>query len=177
MKDDIKIAGHGGQGVVLAGSLIANAAMDQGLETCGMVSYGAEMRGGTANATVIISDKPIGSPVVVNPTTALILNEPSLKKFEESLVPGGIIIINTSECKKKVSRTDLEVVLIPATEIASELGNKKATNMVMIGAYIKKRGIIDIQVAIKTLKRVLGKKPELVEINQKALIKGAEQCM
>jgi 2-oxoglutarate ferredoxin oxidoreductase subunit gamma len=176
MRDEIKIAGYGGQGVVLAGSLIANTAMRQGLYTCGMVSYGAEMRGGTANSTVIVSDKPISSPIVIMPNVVLILNEPSLKKFEESVEKGGVIIINTSECKKKVSRQDIEIVEVAATDAAVELGNKKVTNMVMVGAYIKKKGSIRLEEAIKNLDVVI-KRKELIDINKKALEKGGELCM
>jgi 2-oxoglutarate ferredoxin oxidoreductase subunit gamma len=172
MKDKIIVAGFGGQGVVLAGSLIANAALGQGLETCGMVSYGVEMRGGTANSTAIISDKPIGSPVVVNPTTAIIMNQPSLERFEEKVEPNGLIIINTSECKKKPTRTDIKVVEVEANKKAEELGNKRVANVILVGAYLKERGIIELESAISVLSKVLKGKEKLIEINKKALMKG-----
>lgn len=173
MKDELLIAGHGGQGVVLAGSLIANSAMAEKLYVCGMVSYGVEIRGGTANSTVIISEQKIGSPVVVNPATAIIMNEPSLERFENSIQKNGLIILNTSECKKKVSRKDVKVIEIPATEIAEELGNKKVANIVMIGAYIKNRETIKLESAVDNIKNVLPNSTEgIIEINKKALLKG-----
>lgn len=169
MKDSIITAGFGGQGVVLAGSLIANAALEQGLETCGMVSYGAEMRGGTAHSTTIVSDKLIGSPVVVNPMTIIILNQPSLEKFEDKVKPNGLIILNTSECKIKPTRKDIKVIAIEATKIAEELGNKRVANVVMVGAYLKHRNIISFDSVIKVMPKVLKGKEKLIEINEKAL--------
>lgn len=178
MKEQILIAGYGGQGVVLAGSLIANAALKEGLEVCGMVSYGAEMRGGTAKATTIISDKKIGSPVVVKPDAAIIMNELSLKKYEPSIKEGGLIILNTSECKGKVSRPDLKVVKIQATETAKEIGDKKVANLLMVGAYLQTKGILTVESAINVLKKVLPRaKEEMIELNKKALQKGAELCI
>lgn len=175
MKDSIIIAGFGGQGVVLAGSLIANAALEEGLETCGMVSYGAEMRGGTANSTTIVSDKVISSPVVINPTTEIIMNQPSLEKFEDQLEKDGLIILNTSECKGRPKRTDIKVIEIEATRLAEELGNKKIANVILVGAYIKERSAIKIETAINVLSKVLKGKEKLIEINKQALESGYNQ--
>ena len=173
MKEQILIAGYGGQGVVVAGSLLANAAMEDGLETCGMVCYGAEMRGGTANATTIISDEKIGSPVVVNPDTAIIMNQQSLERFEDDVEKNGMIILNISECQTKVARKDVKVIEIEATKLAEELGNKKVANLVMIGAYLKAKPIIKIDSAILRLKKVLPKaNGQLIELNKNALLKG-----
>ena len=172
MKDSIIIAGFGGQGVVLAGSLIANSAMEEDMYTCGMVSYGVEMRGGTANSTTIVSDKIISSPVVINPTTAIIMNQPSLEKFENKLEKNGLIILNTSECKIRPTRTDIKVIEIEATKLAEEFGNKKIANVILVGAYIKERKTIKIDSAIKILDKVLKGKENLVEINKQALEKG-----
>jgi 2-oxoglutarate ferredoxin oxidoreductase subunit gamma len=173
MKEEILIAGHGGQGVVLAGSLLANSAMAEGLETCGMVSYGVEVRGGTAYSTVIISDKTIGSPVVANPRTAIIMNQPSLERFEEALEENGLIILNTSECPQKVSRTDAEVIEVEATNIAEDLGNKKVANIIMVGIYLRNKNILKLETSLKMLKKVLPRaSDELIELNQKALLKG-----
>ena len=175
MKEDILVAGHGGQGVVLAGSLIANAAIEQGLEVCGTVSYGVEMRGGTANSSVTISDKKIGSPVILNPTTILIMNDESLEKFEGKVVEGGVLILNISECKKKVSRDDVEVIEIEATKIAEELGNKRVANVIMVGAYLKVRSVLDKDSFVKVMKKVFPRaKEELIELNKKALLRGYE---
>ncbi|MDP7179724.1 MAG: 2-oxoacid:acceptor oxidoreductase family protein [Candidatus Woesearchaeota archaeon] len=173
MKEDILIAGYGGQGVVLAGSLIANAAMEQGLEVCGTVSYGVEMRGGTANSSVTISDKKIGSPVILNPTTILIMNDESLRKFEDKVAKGGILILNISECKSKVSREDVTVFEIDATKIAEELGNKRVANVIMVGAYLKSKDILDKESIFKVMKKVFPRaKEEIIELNKKALLRG-----
>ena len=173
MKEEILIAGHGGQGVVVAGSLIANSAMEEGLETCGAVSYGVEMRGGTANSTVIISDKKIGSPVVVNPTTAIIMNQQSLERFEEAVEENGLIILNTSECKKKVTRKDVQFIEVEATKMAEELGNKRVANIITVGIYLKKRKILKLETSLKMLKKVLPRaSDEMIELNKKALLRG-----
>jgi len=173
MRDEILIAGHGGQGVVVSGSLIANSAMEEGLETCGTVSYGVEIRGGNVNATVIISSKKIGSPVVVNPTTAIIMNQESLERFEEAVEEDGLIILNTSECKEKVSRKDVKVIEVEATKIAEELGNKRVANIITVGIYLKNKNILKLESSLKMLKRVLPKaSDELIELNKKALLKG-----
>jgi 2-oxoglutarate ferredoxin oxidoreductase subunit gamma len=173
MKEEILIAGYGGQGVVVAGSLLANVAMEKGLQTCGMVSYGAEMRGGAASATVTISDEPIGSPVVVKPDSAMIMNEISLKTFESDVKENGLIILNISECKNKVARKDVKVIEIEATKIAEELGNKKAANMVMIGLYLRNKNIIEFSSALNMVRKVLPKANErIIELNKKALLKG-----
>lgn len=169
MKDSIIISGFGGQGVVLAGSLIANAALKQGLETCGMISYGAEMRGGTAHSTTIVSDKLISSPVVLNPTTIIIMNQPSLEKFESELQHDGLIILNTSECKTLPTRKDIKVIEVEATKLAEQLGNKRIANVILVGAYLKERKTINIDSAIKILSKVLKGKEKLIEINEKAL--------
>jgi len=176
MKDEILIAGHGGQGVVVAGSLIANSAMTEGLHICGMVSYGVEMRGGTSNSTVIISDEKIGSPVVVSPSTALIMNDESLERFEKDVKKNGLMIIDASACRKKISRKDVNIIEIPATKIAEEVGNKKMANMVMVGSYIKNKGTIKLQSAVENIKRVLPKADDdLIELNKKALTRGHDE--
>ena len=173
MREELLIACYGGQGVVVAGSLIANSAMEEGLETCGTVSYGVEMRGGTANATVIVSSKKIGSPVVVNPTTVIIMNQESLERFEEAVEENGLVILNTSECKKKVSRKDVKVIEVEATKIAEELGNKKVANIIMVGIYLKDKNILKLETSLKMLKKVLPKaSDELIELNKKALLEG-----
>ena len=176
MKDEILIAGHGGQGVVVAGSLIANSAMTEGRNICGMISYGVEMRGGTSNSTIIISDKEIGSPVVVNPSTALIMNDESLERFEKDVKKNGLIIIDISSCKKKVSRKDVKVIEILATKIAEDVGNKKTANMVMAGSYIKNKGTIKLQSAFDNIKKVLPKaEDDLIELNKRALTRGHDE--
>jgi 2-oxoglutarate ferredoxin oxidoreductase subunit gamma len=175
MKEEILIAGYGGQGVVVAGSLLANAAVYESLETCGMVAYGAEMRGGTANSTLIISDQKIGSPVVIYPDTAIILNQDSLEKYENDIKPNGLLLLNISECEKRPKRKDLQIYYIKATEIASGLGEKRAANFVMVGAYLKRRNLLKIDSVVGMVSKVLPKaNSALLEVNKLAIKRGYE---
>ena len=175
MEERIIIAGFGGQGVVLAGNILAQAALASGKQIAAMVSYGVEMRGGAANCTVTISDDEIASPVVDNPTTAIILSQQALEKFEEAVERGGLIILNESLVDRGVKRKDVKVVKVKATDIANELGNVKVANVIMVGAFVKKTGILNINKVIQILPNAFPKnKQDLVEINKKALEKGAE---
>ena len=132
MQTEIIISGFGGQGVLFAGQLLAYAAMEQNLQVTWIPSYGPEMRGGTANCTVIISDEEIGSPVVGSPKVALALNLPSLDKYEPLIKTGGLLIVNASMVDRSPRRTDIQTVMIPASEIAESLGDKRMTNMVCL---------------------------------------------
>ena len=173
MEHKIIISGFGGQGVVLAGSLLANAALLENKKVAGMISYGAEVRGGTANSTTIISDEEITSPIVDKPNMVIALNQPSLDKYKGKIEKNGFLVINTSLADEIESR-DVNVVRIDATNIANELGNVKVANIVAVGALIKKSNILRLEDAKKALPLVLKGKKELVEINEKALMKGAE---
>jgi 2-oxoglutarate ferredoxin oxidoreductase subunit gamma len=140
---DVIIAGFGGQGILLVGNILASAAMEEGKHVAYVPTYGVEMRGGTANCTVVISHREIGSPVIGNPLSAIIMNSPSLIKFEGRLKPGGLLLLNSSLVDShNVSRKDVELVPIPLNEIASQLGNTKLANMVALGAYVEKTRII-----------------------------------
>jgi len=173
MEHQILIAGFGGQGVVLAGNVLAQPALAAGKHVSAMVSYGAEVRGGTATCTVIISDDEIVSPVVDNPASAIILNQPSLDKFENDVVKGGLIILNSSLVDRDAKRKDIEVIKIPATELANELGNRKIANLVLVGAFIKKTKVLDINKVLEILPQAFPQsKQDLIEINKKALLKG-----
>ena len=170
----IIIGGFGGQGVVLAGTVLAKAAMSEDKHVTQMVSYGAEMRGGTANSTVVISDTEIASPVIERPDVAILLNQPSLDKFEERIVSGGLAVINSSLVSREVQRRDLEVVKIEATEIANLLGNVRVANIVALGAFIEKTNLLKTQSVVRSIEELFsGKKAALIEINKKALTKGA----
>lgn len=136
MHTEIFIAGFGGQGVLFAGQLLAYAAMDQGREVTWFPSYGPEMRGGTANCTVIISDEEIGSPLVRHPKAVITMNLPSLDKYEEFVQPGGVLVVNTSMVDRAVQRSDLIAVPLPANAIAEELGDKRMVNMVLLGGLL-----------------------------------------
>lgn len=174
----IIIAGFGGQGVVLSGNILARAGMAEDKHVTGMVSYGAEMRGGTANSTIVISDSDIASPFVVNPNIAIILNQPSLDKFEEKLLPNGLVVINTSMISREIKRNDLEVVKIAATDIANKLGDVRVTNIVALGALIKQSGLLKTESVLHAIEDLfLSKKPKLVEINKKAFQEGADNSV
>lgn len=173
----IIIAGFGGQGVVLAGNVIARAAVIEGKNITGMISYGVEMRGGTANATVIISDDEIASPFVESPNAAIIMNQPSLNKFEPVLCEGSVVVLNTSMLTHSVQRNDLDTASIDATNIARDMGNVRVANIVTLGAFINKTKLLKIESIEKAIKDLFsGKKPELVKINIKALKMGIEMC-
>ena len=129
MKKEIVISGFGGQGGLAIGKNLAEAGMAEGLNVTWAPSYGPEMRGGTANCSVVLSDKPVGSPVFAHPTELIALNEPSLVKFEEGVVPGGMVFVNSDVVTDKVSRTDLTAYYIPCSQIADEVGNPKVSNM------------------------------------------------
>lgn len=174
MKEEIIMAGFGGQGVMSMGKLLAYAGMKEGDEVSWMPSYGPEMRGGTANCTVIISSEKIPSPLSSRPDTVMVMNLPSLEKFVPMVKEGGTILINSSLIAKEVERDDIEVIKVPANEIANELGNSRVANMVMLGAYLARKNIVKLDTVKKSLKDVLPKRRhDLIPINEEALDRGA----
>lgn len=175
MYQGIRIAGFGGQGVISAGVILAQAGMIDGKEVSFFPSYGAEMRGGTANCSVVISSEEVTTPIVSAPDTVIVLNEPSLAKFEPMVKPGGMLIINSSLVNSKPTRTDIKIVAIPCNELADKMGNSKMLNMIVLGAYAKATGAITLDAVIKALPKVYKKlKPEVIELNAKALKCGAD---
>ncbi|MEA3453758.1 MAG: 2-oxoacid:acceptor oxidoreductase family protein [Candidatus Caldatribacteriota bacterium] len=175
MLEKVIIAGFGGQGVMLMGRLLAYAGMLEGKNVAWMPSYGPEMRGGTANCTVIISSEEIASPVVPDPMSIIAMNKPSLDKFEPTVQKDGLILVNSSLIEQKVNRDDVSVVKVPANDIANELGNTRVANMVALGAYIKKSGVLKMETIFKALEKALtGPKQKLLDINKKALKQGVE---
>ncbi len=174
MQTEIIISGFGGQGVLFAGQLLAYAAMDSGKEVTWIPSYGPEMRGGTANCTVIISDEEIGSPTVRKPKAALVLNLPSLDKYESLVVPGGVLIANSSLINRNVERDDLDSLLIPAQEIAEEIGNRRLINMVMLGALIERLPVLTLEQIAQALNDHLPERHrKLLDLNYQAIHRGA----
>ncbi|HBE78711.1 MAG TPA: 2-oxoacid:ferredoxin oxidoreductase subunit gamma [Firmicutes bacterium] len=167
-------AGFGGQGVMLMGQLLAYSGMYEGKNTTYVPSYGPEMRGGTANCSVVVSDELIGSPVISEPSIVVAMNRPSMEKFEAIIKPGGVLFYNSSLIDVKPKRTDIKVVAIAANEIATELGNSRVANMVVIGAILKSTGIVNIETVMKVLqeKVLTGKKKDLVGVNRAAIEKG-----
>lgn len=175
MQTEVIISGFGGQGTLYAGQVLAYAAMDEGKQVTWIPSYGPEMRGGTANCTVVISDEEIGSPTVKYPKAVLALNLPSLDKYEQMIAPGGCIVVNESMVNRKPTRTDIRVVLLPANEIAREIGNERSTNMVMLGALLANMDILPIEALEKALKNHTAQRlQKFVEMNIQALRRGAE---
>ena len=167
-------AGFGGQGVLLMGQLLAAAGMMEGKNTSWIPSYGPEMRGGTANCSVTLSDQDIDSPLVSRPTSLIVMNRPSLEKFESTVMPGGTIFVNSSMIDIKVSRDDVTAYYVPCNEIAAELGNDKVANMIMLGAYLGKSKCVDIETVLEALLEKLGqKKAKLIPLNREALLRGA----
>ena len=169
----VKIAGFGGQGVLLLGLALSESGMRQGYQVSWLPSYGPEMRGGTANCHVNLSERRIGSPLVSKPTVLIAMNRPSLDKFEPEVVKGGLIIYDSSLIDRPVARTDVEAFPIPATKMADELGNTRAANMVVLGAYVGYTGVVDVETVLRTLPKVI-KRKNLVPLNEKAVKKGVE---
>jgi 2-oxoglutarate ferredoxin oxidoreductase subunit gamma len=175
MQTEIILAGFGGQGILFAGQLLAYAAMDASREVTWIPSYGPEMRGGTANCTVIISDEEIGAPTVRHPKAALVFNLPSLDKYEPLVISGGVLVANASLINRPFHRTDLSAVQIPANEFAEELGDKRMTNMVMLGALLERLPVLSLEAIEKSLQAHLPvRHKHLLEMNFKALHRGAE---
>lgn len=175
MQKEIIIAGFGGQGVLFGGQVLAYAAMDSGKEVTWIPSYGPEMRGGTANCTVVIADDEIGSPLVKNPPLAVALNLPSFDKYEEVLAPGGTLIVNQSMVDRGAKRTDINVILVPCNEIAEELGDKKLMNMVAMGALLTALPEVTVKDIEKALEGHLpARHKHLLPKNYEALRRGFE---
>ena len=175
MQEKDIFAGFGGQGVLLMGQLLAQAAMTEGRNVAWLPSYGPEMRGGTANCSVTISDKKVASPIVNHPTSLIAMNRPALDKFEDKVVPGGCIFINSSIVDRKAHRDDVKVYYIPCSDIALNLGNPRVANITMLGAYVAVTGCVEQESIIAALQHKLGeRKAHLIPINREALQKGAE---
>ena len=174
MQAEIIFAGFGGQGALFSGQILAFAGMDNGKEVTWMPSYGPEMRGGTANCTVIVADEVIGSPLVRNPKAAVIMNLPSFDKYESQVAPGGVIVVNASLVNRGFVRTDINGVLIPAQEIAETIGNRRLTNIVMLGALLQKLPILPIEAIEQALDTHLPERHRrLLPSNIQALRQGA----
>lgn len=169
----IVISGFGGQGTLFAGQVLAYAAMDNGYEVTWIPSYGPEMRGGTANCTVIIADSEIGSPVTRNPFAVVALNLPSVDKYEDVIQTGGVLIANHSLMNRELERTDIIGVMIPVSEIAAELGNKQMANMVAVGALLAHLPVLSVEAIEKALKDHLPpRKQQWIPANSTAIRRG-----
>ena len=177
METSIIIAGFGGQGVLFAGQLLTYTGMDAGLHVTWIPSYGPEMRGGTANCTIIISHDPIGAPLVARPDVAIALNQPSFEKYELLIKPGGLLVVNSSIVDSKTERKDIEVVYVPANAIAEELGTVKMLNMAAVGAILRRRPVLDLEVVEQAIVDHLPpKKAHLADTNLQILRQGYEMA-
>lgn len=176
MYHDLIISGFGGQGILAIGRLLAHAAMMEGKHVTFLPSYGPIMRGGTANCTVVVSSRPIGSPIIRNPHSAIIMNAPSVTCFEHRVRPGGLILYNSDLIDEKDSkRVDVEKLFIPANRLAEEAGSGRAASMIMMGAFIEITGVVGLGSAIKCLNEVIGERHiDLLQVDETALMKGSE---
>ncbi len=175
MIHSIIFAGFGGQGVMLMGQVLAQAGMNEDKYVTWFPSYGPEMRGGTANCTVVVSDEPVASPVVEMPTEVVAMNIPSLLKFEPKVKKDGFLFINTSVVDRKPQRKDIRIIELPANEIAENLGNVKIANMVMLGGFVQVTKCVSIDSVIEATRyKLSGKNSDLLELNMKAIFEGAK---
>jgi len=169
-------SGFGGQGVLMMGYLLALAAMNQGKNVTYLPAYGAEVRGGTANCTVVVSDNEIASPVASSPDLVVAMNNPSVTKYENMVRPGGYLFVNSSLVHQRPTRTDIEVIDVPATEMAHELGSDRTANMIMMGAVAAKTKIVPLEAMKAAIAQIMaGKKQNIIELNQKGLDLGADR--
>ncbi len=172
------MAGFGGQGILLIGNMLAFAALEEEKEVTYMPAYGVEMRGGTANCTVVISDEgPIGSPIVGKPDAAIVMNLPSLKKFESWIKPGGNLLFNTSLVPfEQQTRKDIHVYPIAANDLATEMGNARLANMILIGAYVEITRVVSQEALINSLSKVISERnARFIPQNVQAIKLGAQQ--
>lgn len=173
--EDIIISGFGGQGALFAGQLLAYAGLAEGLHVTWIPSYGPEMRGGTANCTVILSEEEIGAPIIRHPSAAIVLNLPSMDKYEPLITPGGVLVVNTSLVPRPSQRPDIRVITLPASDIATELGNVRMANLVTLGALVKATGIVALETVLAQLETHLSERQrQWLEPNKAALLRGAE---
>lgn len=172
---EVLFAGFGGQGILSMGKFLAYAGMEAGLNVSWLPSYGPEMRGGTANCSVILTHEAIGSPVVTRPTSLVVMNRPSLDKFEDLVAKGGLLLLDRDLVSRPSRRGDLQVLQVPAQTMAEGLGNKRAANMVLLGAFVEATSILSLQAVLQSVRE--HGKPEFFELNKQAIELGARQAM
>jgi len=177
MQSEVMFAGFGGQGILMSGKILAHAALTKGFEVAWIPSYGPEMRGGTAYCTVVISDRPIGSPIIKNPMHLVAMNRPSLEKFAHAVKPKGVILINSSLCSATSGRSDIDELIVPVTDIAKELGTVKAANIVALGAFVTRSKIIDYELLKEAVKEEFAAKEKLIPLEIEALERGKKAAL
>lgn len=174
MKSEMICAGFGGQGALTIGKFMVKAGMKEGKHVSWLPSYGPEMRGGTANVTTVISDKPVGSPIISYPDLVIALNQPSIDKFAPNIKEGGLLIYNEDMCPHGIDRDDIDILSAPMSKIAIEIGSQRVLNMVAIGMIIGKTGLVKKETMLESISALKKKAPELYEMNIKAINKGYE---
>ncbi|MGD2206529.1 MAG: 2-oxoacid:acceptor oxidoreductase family protein [Anaerolineae bacterium] len=173
MHEEIIVSGFGGQGALFAGQMLTYTGMDEGWHVTWIPSYGPEMRGGTAHCVVIISDDAIGSPIISQPTMCIVMNPPSMDKYEPLVKPGGLLVANSTLIRSRSERDDVECVYVPANEIASELGNVKMANVVLLGAMLGTREVLSLESIKRTLDtHIPERRKHIIEPNKRALDRG-----
>ena len=174
MQTEVIMSGFGGQGLMMIGKLLAYAGLEEGKEVTWLPSYGPEMRGGTANCTVVIADEPIGSPLISSPKAAIVMNRPSLEKFAPTVQKDGIVVVNSTMISVTSDRTDLHCFRIKADDLAAELGSRRSANLVMLGAYIGLDEVVSHETLIKAIEKTFASKKQFIDVNRGAFMKGYE---
>jgi 2-oxoglutarate ferredoxin oxidoreductase subunit gamma len=174
MQSEVMFAGFGGQGILLSAKILAHTAMEAGYEVIWIPSYGPEMRGGTAYCMVIMSDRPIGSPIVKNPLHLVAMNRPSLEKFAPVVKPGGVVLINSSLIPIRSGRDDVDEIAIPVNDIAIEAGSVRSANIVALSAFVARSGILPIENLRESVKNEFARKAKLIPLNMDAIDRGVQ---
>ena len=174
MQTEVIMSGFGGQGLMMIGKLLAYAGLEEGKDVTWLPSYGPEMRGGTANCTVVIADHPIGSPLISSPQAAVVMNQPSLEKFAPALRKDGLLVINSSMIPVNSDRDDIRSFRIKANDIAMEFGNRRSANLVMLGAFIGLYEAVSHETLLKAIEKTFASKKQFIEVNCKTFMKGYE---
>ena len=174
MQTEVIMAGFGGQGLMMIGKLMALAGLAEGKEVTWLPSYGPEMRGGTANCTVVVSEKPIGSPLVTRPKGAIVMNRPSHDKFAPAVRKGGILVVNSSLIPDRTERDDVKVFRIKANDIALAEGSGRSANLVVLGAYVGLDEIVSHETLVESIKKAFASKKQFIDVNCRTFMKGYE---
>jgi 2-oxoglutarate ferredoxin oxidoreductase subunit gamma len=174
MQSEVMFAGFGGQGILLSAKILAHTAMEAGYEVVWIPSYGPEMRGGTAYCMVIMSDRPIGSPIVKNPQHLVAMNRPSLEKFAPVVKPGGVILINASLIPVRSQRDDVDELAIPVNDIAIEAGSIRSANIVALAAFVARSGILPVESLRESVEKEFARKAKLIPLNMDAIDRGVQ---
>ncbi len=174
MQSEVMFAGFGGQGILLSAKILAHTAMEAGYEVIWIPSYGPEMRGGTAYCMVIMSDRPIGSPIVKNPLHLVAMNRPSLEKFAPEVKPGGVVLVNSSLIPIRSEREDVDEIMVPVNDIAIEAGSVRSANIVALSAFVARSGILPIESLRESVKNEFARKAKLIPLNMDAIDRGVQ---